>query len=377
MKVRYNQQKRLEPDRDAGVRVIYAPAKRIAFRARWYLILVVVFGPLLVLLWAGIRENVLVIAPGLISLEPKMVVSAGEGFVRKVHVRPGTVTETGKPLFTIESPEIEAAIANLERQLEIMSSDETLEASKATKMENLQRHLEVVNQNRDSQKKLFDRYRRLNEDGLVQAPEIASIQQVYTQSRVSVMQAEYELIAEQAQQQKESMIGDVANARRSINQQLARYRTLKSILAPVAASDSQVVDIFVHEGEWVAKAQKLALLSEYESPVVSAYLEPKHIDYTGTGSSATVTFPNGDSVLASVSEPVVLIDDIPDKLAGPFEGNQPVLKVTLAFQGPIPERMSVEGLPLEVRWHMQGPDVNYLSRIKQAALVLTDRFRTD
>ncbi len=45
MKVRFTSNKERNPTQDGGLKVIYAPSKRIAYRLRWYLILLVVASP--------------------------------------------------------------------------------------------------------------------------------------------------------------------------------------------------------------------------------------------------------------------------------------------------------------------------------------------
>ncbi|WP_303844683.1 hypothetical protein [Aeromonas sobria] len=56
MKVTFNPPKKQDATSDQGIRVLYAPAKRIAFRARWYLILLLAFSPVIILLWYLGRE---------------------------------------------------------------------------------------------------------------------------------------------------------------------------------------------------------------------------------------------------------------------------------------------------------------------------------
>ena len=47
MKIRFNSDKERNPTQDGGLKVLYAPGKRVAFRLRWYLILLLISSPLL------------------------------------------------------------------------------------------------------------------------------------------------------------------------------------------------------------------------------------------------------------------------------------------------------------------------------------------
>ena len=47
MKIRFDSRKELNPTQEQGLTVLYAPGKRMAFRVRWYLILLLVASPLI------------------------------------------------------------------------------------------------------------------------------------------------------------------------------------------------------------------------------------------------------------------------------------------------------------------------------------------
>lgn len=47
MKIKFSSAKEQQPTQEQGLQVLYAPGKRLAFRVRWYLILLAVLSPLL------------------------------------------------------------------------------------------------------------------------------------------------------------------------------------------------------------------------------------------------------------------------------------------------------------------------------------------
>ena len=53
MKVQFNTTKRANPDKEAGIQVPYAAAKRGAYKLRWNLILLLAISPVIILVWLG------------------------------------------------------------------------------------------------------------------------------------------------------------------------------------------------------------------------------------------------------------------------------------------------------------------------------------
>src|SRR5581483_10755380 len=88
MKVRFVKPEAGDPERDRGLQVPYAPAKRHLARWRWYLILLVVSSPLLFFVGDFLYSSVMIEAPGFIAQEQLTVRSAGQGYVDEVYVKP-------------------------------------------------------------------------------------------------------------------------------------------------------------------------------------------------------------------------------------------------------------------------------------------------
>lgn len=88
MKIRFTSEKERHPETDQGLKVIYAPARRTAYRLRWYLILLLVASPAL---WLGsslLRNQLLIEAPAY-TRQPLTEIRALEsGLVSQIHVRP-------------------------------------------------------------------------------------------------------------------------------------------------------------------------------------------------------------------------------------------------------------------------------------------------
>jgi len=94
MKIRFHSQPH-EPERDDGIKVSYAPAKRNVPKIRWYLILLVVSSPLIYFVTTVLMNNVLVKAQGFVSLKLVEVRSAHAGILSEVLVKPWDMKRFG------------------------------------------------------------------------------------------------------------------------------------------------------------------------------------------------------------------------------------------------------------------------------------------
>ena len=68
MKIRFSSPKEQQPTREQGLKVLYAPGKRLAFKLRWYLILLAVTSPLLWLVGRALLSVWLIEAPAQLLL---------------------------------------------------------------------------------------------------------------------------------------------------------------------------------------------------------------------------------------------------------------------------------------------------------------------
>ena len=103
MKVRFDSQKEKDPTREGGLRVLYAPGKRVSFRLRWYLILAVVSAPFLWFLFKLLTGALLLDVPARLTLPVHDIRALETGTVAAVEVQPGDTVETCL-LYTSPSP---------------------------------------------------------------------------------------------------------------------------------------------------------------------------------------------------------------------------------------------------------------------------------
>lgn len=116
MKIRFNPP-RQHPSEDQGLTVSYAPAKRQAYRLRWYLILLLVASPLLYVLWSAGWMFWQQDAPGYVELPVYTLNSPQSGVIEQLQVSNGSQVKAGSVLLSIRNPERDTRIRLLQQQI--------------------------------------------------------------------------------------------------------------------------------------------------------------------------------------------------------------------------------------------------------------------
>lgn len=348
MKVSYRpSDKAAAPTQESGVQVNYDKPKRGGYRGRWYLLLALVIAPVLLVLWFLLKPWLFVLAPGIITSEPLEMRSPASGMVSAVYQKRGDEVAAGQPLLVLRDTALDAQVHGLERQLAQMQQFRDLGAEISSQ---LSEKIRVADEGVKRQDELLSQFEKFRAKGVVPTADMAAVMQAHTAAKMALEQARAELIMEQQRQQEARQAGVVTQSRQRMELELSRLKALQEQLTIRAPYEARVADIQVQVGEQLVQERPLLWLSGRASPVVVAYLEPKYLDYVGIGQEASVRLPNGDSLRGRIEEPTELVSKLPKQLSGPFDGEKPVLKVTLTLIDALP--LSVEGVPVEVSFDL-------------------------
>ncbi|MGE6108072.1 HlyD family secretion protein [Aeromonas sobria] len=346
MKVTFNPPKKQDATSDEGIRVLYAPARRIAFRARWYLLLLLAFSPAIILLWYLGREWWLTQAPAVITTEPQLVVANGDGFIRNIYASPGQSVARGDALMQFESPTLQANIEGRRSRLKAIELNK--ESAEHEILRNLNEQIGMPERGSREQEGIYQEYAGYRKEKLVSSAEYASVLLSWTQSRIALQRARSEKTQQELQILEDHLTGPLASARHLLAQELTEMEAISRQQQPQAPATGRVSDVLVQEGDWVFSGAPLALISKHEDPLVIAYVLPKYLSSMETGHRAIVKLPSGERLAARVARPVELADKLPAQLAAPFEGEKATLKVALSLDEKLPPGLLVEGLPVTV-----------------------------
>ncbi|GAB1058934.1 HlyD family secretion protein [Shewanella algae] len=335
MKVTYQAAaKAQQPTRDQGLKVDYAPAKRGGMKWRWYLLLLLVIAPVVLLLWVLLRPSLFVLAPGILTSEPLEMRAMQKGRLLELSVQPGSRVDAG----------LDASIDELQRQLAELTPP-SLEQDLAI-LGQLEQRVLVAEQGVKRQDELLSQFESFRKQGVVPTADMAAVMQAHTSARMALEQARAELLQQRQLQQQERDAGVIAQSRNSLLLKLAELQAKRQQLTIQAPFAGRVADVLVQQGETIAEQQPMLWLSGRAQPVVVCYLAPKYLNYVAQGQQASVKLPNGTRIRAEIKEPTELVGKVPKQLSGPFDGDKPALKVTLALHQSLP--LAIEGVPVEV-----------------------------
>nr|WP_210736163.1 HlyD family efflux transporter periplasmic adaptor subunit [Shewanella algae] len=323
-----------QPTRDQGLKVDYAPAKRGGMKWRWYLLLLLVIAPVVLLLWVLLRPSLFVLAPGILTSEPLEMRAMQKGRLLELSVQPGSRVDAG----------LDASIDELQRQLAELTPP-SLEQDLAI-LGQLEQRVLVAEQGVKRQDELLSQFESFRKQGVVPTADMAAVMQAHTSARMALEQARAELLQQRQLQQQERDAGVIAQSRNSLLLKLAELQAKRQQLTIQAPFAGRVADVLVQQGETIAEQQPMLWLSGRAQPVVVCYLAPKYLNYVAQGQQASVKLPNGTRIRAEIKEPTELVGKVPKQLSGPFDGDKPALKVTLALHQSLP--LAIEGVPVEV-----------------------------
>lgn len=354
MKVTFNPtNKTVTPTADNGLKVEYSEAKRGGFKLRWYLLILLVIAPVMLMLWVLISPYLFIIAPGIITTEPLKVSAPFSGQVTQIYAQQGATLNAKQAIIAIESSAINAQILELKKQQASLA--QPLSTIQQQLLEQFNERVEIAKQGVVRIEKLQQEFDKFQKQGLIPLSDavMISLVQYRTEAEMNLEQSLTEQMNQEYQLKIENLAGDVTKLSHDIALQLAKLEAQQQSLVITSPFAAKVVDVHVQVGEQINPSTTLLWLSDREQPIISAYLEPKYLDYTKLKQMATIQLPNNVEIRAEISEPTELVGQLPQYLASPFAGEKPVLKVTLKPLEPLPTE--IEGVPVKVHFDRHWP----------------------
>lgn len=328
MKIRFDSPKESRPTEDRGLQVLYAPSKRLAFRLRWYLILLLVASPLLWLggrwLWSTLRVE----APARLQVPTLQLRAFDSAQVREVLVVPGQTVEAGEPLLRLDNPQWRERLALLEAPA--AAPPEAGELA-ARERQGLATALAVAERRLAELRRLFA-LEAATRGELLQAESALAVR------RHELLQFEQRQLRSEPAEETQ---------RRLERHWLERRLAALELRAPEAG---RVLEIAVVAGESVAPGLPLLTLERRQDVRVWVYLPARHADYAMAGQALSLRLPDGSSRPARVSGAVRDTAQVPSELQPPFGAPERTLLVRVEPLEPWPERWRIDRLGLQARF---------------------------
>ncbi len=346
MKVEFKQEKQINPTSQDGFNIDYAPAKRAAFKLRWYLMVLFVVSPLLFAAWYFLGEKLLVKADGIITSEPIKIFAKKDGVIQKINFKQGQSVRQHDELFEIYSPETDAEVHFLEAALEELY---LLHEQSLTELKSIhQKKINLYEQAKVSNKQFIKEIKETDYGKLVPLTDRIGLYLSKLKIDNDAIQSEIDFALTVDQHN----LGSGAAIILEHEKALSIAKAKESLLNSPAPQDAIVNQLFVNEGEFIEKGEPLMTLSNRAQPIVLVYLKPKDLNYAQIGGKLTIKFPNGKTYPAEIKVPPKVADKVPAILSGPFATSKAAIKVQIDINEPVEDY--VEGLPVEVFYHYEN-----------------------
>lgn len=325
MKVRFDSPKETRPAEEQGLQVLYAPGKRMAFRLRWYLLLLLVASPLLWLGGQWLLALERIEAPARLYVPALQVRAFEAAQVREVLVEPGQLVVQGDVLMRLDNPGWRQRLALLADTDEAgtgrLPADERQLLGKALG---------------DAEKRLRE-VRRLLAVGAATRGELFRLESERDARQLELVQFEQRL------QQEPADLGQRRLERRWLEQRLASLE----VRAP---EDGRVLDVAVDPGESVAAGLPLLTLEKRQQVQVWVYLPARHAAYAQQGQELDLQLPDGTWQAARVVRQVYDTARVPAELQPPFASAARTLLVLVEPTEALAELWRVNQLGLQARF---------------------------
>lgn len=332
MKIRFNSDKERNPTQDGGLKVLYAPGKRGAFRLRWYLILLLISSPLL---WVFGRLGVgylRVEAPAQIEVPVVELRAREAGTVAELLVKAGDHVQPGQRLLSLDNPEWRLRIQQLQPGEVPVASSPSTEA-----LQLQQRAIELARQR-------VNQVQALLAQGAATRGELLNAQaELNTQQQV-LLDLQARLRAQRSQAE-----GDPLQLLREDRERQWLQSRLDG-LQFTASEEGRVAEVLVSIGENVGPGTLLLRLERSAEPLLLIYLEPRFAGYAEPGHPLEVRMPDGSWRSARVLQAADSARRLPAGMQKPFTVSQMGLLVPAEFEQPLPPLWRVDQLPLKVRF---------------------------
>ena len=329
MKIKFSSAKEQQPTQEQGLQVLYAPGKRLAFRVRWYLILLAVLSPLLWLIGRWVLTLWLIEAPAQLHLPGSELRARDAAQVQQLLVQPGQRVTAGELLVRLDNSEWRARRFLLEAASTPMESPNaaSLAAERALLQESLAGAEARVRQ-----------VQRLLDAGAVTRGELLAA----TDRRDVRLRELYQL--EQRRQP------DAGPEQRQRDLELAWLDSRLQGLELRAENDGRVGEILVAPGENVGPGTPLLRVESDGEAQVWVYLDPRHAAEATPGKLLTLIFPDHSQRQAVVIQAVDDAAPVPVELRPPFSAPTRRLRVIARVHDGLPPEWRIDRLGLKARF---------------------------
>lgn len=355
MKIHFRSPKIKDPERERGVRVPYASAKRAVSRWRWYFVVTLVSVPFLYLMGQILYTTFVVTAPGFITLEKVPVNSQIAGWVTEVSVRTGQEVKPGRLLATLANPELQQREQLLRAEAAASESASPL-PSGAAALQELEKSLRLGREVVDYHSKYFSKVLSLYNRGAATIAELNLAKSNLQRSEADLQQMRSSVALRRLEDLRLQVPDRNLETRAKLIQvELEALMEQQSRLVHKSPVHGRVLDVYAEVGHSLAQGQPVLMLGDLGTVCIQAYLDAKDLQHARPGEKAFAVLKDGRKFRVVVRQKPELTGRLPAAAAPVLGERQFMLLVMLDFEEMLPPEDMVDNLPVTVRFPAAFP----------------------
>jgi len=351
MKVRFRSPKQQAPEREQGMRVSYAPAKRVVARWRWYLILLLVSLPLIYLLGQILYGWLIVSAPGYVTLRKIPVNSRVAGVLADLEVRTGQTVPAGAVLARLKSPDMDRREAVLRAEQEARERARAASPMLFVERGRTQRRLSLAAEMAAYRRRNRDDVQFLFQQGAATRAELQAAENRLHDALLNYESVKSDLDRLQVQIARASAGGEEERIRLQVlRAELSALHQARTALVLHSPAGGRVLELSAEAGQSLAPGDPILLLGDTSQPEIHVYLDARYAAYARKGTLVRVHFQDGRRCAGVVMRPPEVTRRLPAAVSSPLGARENRLLVPIQLlPGDAPENL-VEGFPVTVRF---------------------------
>lgn len=355
MKVHFRSPKIKDPDRERGVRVPYASARRTVSRWRWYLVVLLVSVPFLYLIGQILYTTLVVTAPGFITLEKVPINSQIAGWLTGVSVRTGQEVKPGQLLATLANSELQQREQLLRAEAAASESAAPV-PSGAAALQEMEKSLRLGRDVVDYHSTYFNKVRSLYDQGAATIAELNLARSNLQRSEADLQQMRSSLALRRLEDLRLQAPDRRFETRAKLIQaELDALIEQQSRLIHKSPVHGRVLDVYGEVGQNLAQGQPILMLGDLGTVRIQAYLDAKDLKYARPGEKAFAKLKDGRKYRVVVRQKPELTGRLPAAAVPVLGERQFMLLVMLDFEETLPPEDMVDNLPVTVRFPVALP----------------------
>lgn len=355
MKIHFRSPKIKDPERERGVRVPYASAKRAVSRWRWYFVVTLVSVPFLYLMGQILYTTLVVTASGFVTLEKVPVNSQMVGWLTEVSVRTGQEVNPGRLLATLANSELQQREQLLRAEAAASESASPV-PSGAAALRELEMSLKLGQEVVDYHSKHLSKVRSLYNQGAATIAELNLAQSNLHRSEADLQQMRSSVALRRLEDLRLQVPDRHLETRAKLIQvELEALMEQQSRLIHRSPVHGRVLEVHAEAGQNLAQGQPILTLGNLGSVCIQAYLDARNLKHARPGVKAFAELRDGRRFRVVVRQGPELTGRLPAAAAPVLGERQFMLLVVLDFEEMLPPEDMVDNLPVTVRFPAAFP----------------------